>query len=74
MRNEPSLSRGFDVLLSVAEAAERLGVSGKTVWRLIDAGDLMCIRIGTRVLVRPSDLDSFINDRVERRPMEKAAA
>jgi len=55
-------------LLSVSEVARSLGVSDKTVWRLIDAGDLPFVRIRARILVRASDLDEFVEGRLERRP------
>lgn len=61
------------MLLSVSEVARLLGVSGKTVWRLIDAGDLTYVRIGARILVRPSDVDEFVEGHLERRPKATAA-
>jgi excisionase family DNA binding protein len=61
------------MLLNVPEVARRLRVSDKTVWRLLDAGDLPYVRIGARILVRPSDLDEFVEDRLERRSKAKAA-
>jgi len=50
-------------LLSIAETADRLGVSPKTVRRQIAAGDLPAHRIGRRVLIDPRDLDLFLFDR-----------
>jgi excisionase family DNA binding protein len=47
-------------LLSQRETAAVLGVSVKTVIRLVRAGQLIPVRIGSRTLFDPDDLDSFI--------------
>jgi excisionase family DNA binding protein len=43
--------------LTVKQAAERLGVSPKTVYDLIEKGRLRCIRIGRAIRIWPSDLE-----------------
>jgi len=46
--------------LTVKEAAERLGVSPKTLYSLIEARKLPCLRIGKgrgTIRIRPADLD-----------------
>lgn len=48
-------------LLSVMEAATRLGLSEETVRRYIRHGELSAIKFGRRVLVHPEDLDAFID-------------
>jgi excisionase family DNA binding protein len=45
----------------VREAASVLGVSPRTVWRLIARRDLDVVRIGARVLIRDSDLRAFVS-------------
>lgn len=55
-------------LLHPKEAAKRLGVSLSTVWRLIRAGDLKTVSVGTnpdfpRLRIRPEDLEAFIQER-----------
>ena len=47
-------------LLSVREVAERLAVSRKTVYRLLERGDLPSVKIGWTVRVHPDDLAEFI--------------
>jgi excisionase family DNA binding protein len=47
-------------LASVPAAAAALGVSTKTVWRILRAGKLPCVRIGGRTMVAVADLDAFI--------------
>jgi excisionase family DNA binding protein len=50
-----------DKLLSLEEAAQRLGVSVWTVYRLTGRGRLASVRLGRRRLVSPQDLEDFIH-------------
>jgi excisionase family DNA binding protein len=54
-------------LLSTAEAGERLGVAGITVWRWVRSGKIPAIDIGSpgqpRLRIREDDLQQFIEDR-----------
>jgi len=43
-------------LYSIDQIADRCGVSGKTVRRLIDRGDLRHVRIGGQKRLRPEDV------------------
>ncbi len=47
-------------LFSVAEVAGRLGVSVKTVRRMLDRGDLPGHRIGRLLRVGESDLEAYL--------------
>ena len=47
--------------LTVKEAAERLGVSPKTIYAMIASGKLIAQRIGRAIRIRPADLDQ-LND------------
>jgi len=40
----------------VAEAADFLGISTRTLWRLIDARDVKVTRLGRRVLVPDTEV------------------
>jgi len=42
--------------LTVKQAAERMGVSPKTIYDLIDKGRLRCSRIGRAIRIEPRDL------------------
>lgn len=53
-------------LLTIADAARLLRVHRSTVDRELRAKRLACVRIGRRVLIRPDQLDRYINDRSER--------
>jgi excisionase family DNA binding protein len=44
---------------SLDEAADKLGVSRRTVSRLIEAGDLECTRIGRRVTITQKQLQAY---------------
>ena len=47
--------------LTVKQAAERLAVSPKTVYAMIEKGRLRCQRIGRAIRINPRDLDG-LND------------
>jgi excisionase family DNA binding protein len=53
-----------ETLLSKLEAAKRLGLSARTVHDLIKRGDLPAVRFGSRVLIRPTDIDALIDGRI----------
>ena len=59
-----------DELLTMEEAARKLGFSKKngykTIQRYIKQGKLPCVRIGRNVRIRPQDLQYFIENRIER--------
>jgi excisionase family DNA binding protein len=48
------------VWLSTQEAARRLGVTARTLYRFIDEGDLTAYRLGRVIRLKLSDVDAFI--------------
>jgi len=49
------------LLVSVTEAARRLSISRRTLYRLIDRGEIRePIKIGSRTLMEVKDLEDFI--------------
>ncbi len=61
----PTAHLGLERLLGVQEAAELLGISARTVFRLASlprnhADRLRTVRIGNRVLFRPADLERYV--------------
>ncbi len=42
---------------TVKQAAERLGVSPKTIYDLVEKGRLRCFRIGKAIRIQPEDLE-----------------
>jgi excisionase family DNA binding protein len=51
------------ILLSVRDAADRLGVSTKTIRRWIASGELPHYRLGRSIRIAESDLIGFIRVR-----------
>jgi len=47
-------------LLKAKEVARQLNISKAMVYRLMQRGEIRCVRIGTAVRVRPSDLVTYI--------------
>jgi excisionase family DNA binding protein len=47
-------------LLTVAETADRLRISEKTVRRLIDRGELPSLRVGVQIRIDQSELESWL--------------
>lgn len=47
-------------LLRAREVAKILNVSQALAYRLMQMGEIPCVRIGTAVRVRPEDLDDYI--------------
>jgi excisionase family DNA binding protein len=56
----PVLSSHAEPLLDLDAVATRLGVSSKTVRRLIDRGELAVHRIGRLLRVSEMDLQSYV--------------
>jgi excisionase family DNA binding protein len=56
--DEPARLEGR--LLSVAAVAERLGVSQKTVRRMIDRGELPAHRVGKLLRIGEGSLDGYL--------------
>ncbi|MBX9941250.1 MAG: helix-turn-helix domain-containing protein [Candidatus Obscuribacterales bacterium] len=54
------MSETLPKLHSVAEAAEHLGVSLKTMWRLINSRQITFIKINRRVLISTDAMNEFI--------------
>jgi excisionase family DNA binding protein len=48
--------------LSVKQTSQRLGISEKTVRRLVASGELPAVKIRSCLLVKESDLVAFISD------------
>jgi excisionase family DNA binding protein len=48
-------------LLSYKQAGTLLGVTERTVWTLVDDGELPAVRFGRSVRIDPADLRAFID-------------
>ena len=47
--------------LSTAEAARRLGITARTLYRFIDQGEVAGYRFGRVIRVKAADVDAFID-------------
>jgi excisionase family DNA binding protein len=47
-------------VLSVNEAAHVLGIQRAMLYRLLRAGELQAVRVGSRKKFRPEDLDAYL--------------
>ncbi len=54
-------------LLTTVEVAKTLKVSRSTVYQLMSRGELTSVHVGSRRLIRRSDLESFIESLEESR-------
>jgi excisionase family DNA binding protein len=52
---------GVERLLTYRETAQLLGVTERTVWSLVDRGELAAVRFGRSVRIDPRDLRAFID-------------
>ncbi len=50
------------VWLSTPEAARRLGVTPRTLYRFIDEGQLPAYRMGRVIRLKQGEVDSFVDD------------
>jgi len=51
-------------LLTIQEAADFLRVHRATISRMISTGELPCIRVRSRKLIRMQDLHTFIDNQI----------
>ena len=50
---------GGPVWMSTEDAARRLGVATKTVYRFIDRGELLAYRIGRVIRLKEADIEAY---------------
>jgi excisionase family DNA binding protein len=56
---------GQQLLLSVPEAAARLGIGRTFAWQLVHAGELRAVAVGRRRLVPVAELERFVAARLQ---------
>ena len=57
---DPNL--GAKLFLNKEETAELLGVSSKTIYRMIKRGELKAKKLGRRVIIARKDIDKMFSD------------
>jgi excisionase family DNA binding protein len=61
--NHQPEERSVKLTYSVAETCEALSISRPTFYRLINAGELHALKIGSRTVVRADELERFLGSR-----------
>lgn len=60
--------------LGTAEAARHLGITPRTLYRLIDAGELPAYKFGRVIRLKQDDIDAFVeSSRIEPGTLEHLA-
>ncbi len=59
-------------LLNAAQVADRLNVSKPLVYKLIQTGEIQCVRINSSRRVRPEDLEEYIKSNLSNSGMLRA--
>ena len=49
---------------SVPDAAEIIGISKSTLYAMISAGTIQCVRLGGRTLIRRADIDKLLESNI----------
>ena len=63
---DPAAGGGEPAWVSSSEAAERIGVTARTLYRFINEGPLTAYRFGRVIRVRPADIATFVeNNRIQ---------
>lgn len=60
MQSETKFGLVIDPKITVPRAAEFLGISLSSTWRLLRAGKLECYEIGGRTLVGMSQIEAYL--------------
>jgi excisionase family DNA binding protein len=56
----PIRAVALEPLLTVAQVAEALGVAAKTVYRLVDDGELECVRVRGALRFEPATVRAYV--------------
>ncbi len=61
VNTDPNDTPGMQLAYSVPDAAAMIGISRRTCYELMTAGQLRSVKLGRRRLVRHSDLVAFVD-------------
>ena len=53
------------ILLNIRQVTETTGISRASIYRQMKAGQLPFVKLGSRTLFRPRDLQSFVDRNVQ---------
>jgi len=57
--------------LSIKEVSSLVGISIRTVYRLIEQGDLKKVKIGTRTIIKRTELNNLLEQPTPKQPQQK---
>ena len=60
MTDRATVASILEPLLTYKQVGDLLGVTDRTVWKLVDLGQLPAVRVGRLVRIDPRDLRRFI--------------
>lgn len=63
IKNQPIEQLKAKEFLSIKEVCQLVGISRRTVYRLIEQGDLKKIKVGSRTLIKRSALNRLLNNK-----------
>jgi excisionase family DNA binding protein len=69
--NEPIETIKAKEFLNIKEVCKLIGVSRRTVYRLIEQGTLDKVKIGTRTIIKRSELDKLLEQPTPKKPEPK---
>jgi len=68
IKNQPIEQLKAKEFLSIKEVCQLVGISRRTVYRLIEQGDLKKIKVGSRTLIKLSALNRLLNNKETGKP------
>lgn len=68
IKNQPIEQLKSKEFLSIKEVCLFIGISRRTVYRLIEQGDLKKIKVGSRTLIKRSALNRLLNNKETGKP------
>ena len=68
IKNQPIEQLKAKEFLSIKEVCQLVGISRRTVYRLIEQGDLKKIKVGSRTLIKRSALNRLLNNKETGKP------
>ena len=60
MKNQPIEELKTKAFLSIADTCKLVGISRRTVYRMIERGELIAGKAGKRTIIRRSDLEQLL--------------
>ena len=62
------------ILLNIRQVTEATGISRASIYRQVRAGQLPFVKVGSRTLFRPQDLQSFVDRNLQASALSRPLA